>query len=331
MGISLKTHKMLWGRAGNRCAKPDCRIELVMDSSETDDESLIGEECHIIARKPDGPRGDVSFPEEKIDKYENLILMCSNHHKLIDDQTTTYTAEKLREIKKIHEQWVRNSLGGFDAQKQKDDEIYAAYIDSWVEFSHITNWKSWTSYLVSCDSPEIWIDVDTDLRKLREWIFSRIWPSRYPELEHAFENFRRILQDFQNEFHKHSEKAPDIYYTKKFYQIEEWNDEKYERLRKMYEFHVDLIMDLTLELTRAANYICDKVRQYIDYNFRLNEGIILVESGPYIDKGISWRQHKAIYRDGERTDIPYPGINEFKNIRSKRDYSFGIGSSEHDP
>jgi hypothetical protein len=129
MGISLKTHKMLWGRAGNRCAKSDCRIELVMDASETDDDSLIGEECHIIARKPDGPRGDSSFPAEKIDKYENLILMCSNHHKLIDDQTHTYTAEKLIEIKQIHEQWVRDSLGGFDTQKQRDDELYAGYID----------------------------------------------------------------------------------------------------------------------------------------------------------------------------------------------------------
>ena len=43
MGISLKTHKMLWGRAANRCAFPECRRELVMDASETDDKSLIGE------------------------------------------------------------------------------------------------------------------------------------------------------------------------------------------------------------------------------------------------------------------------------------------------
>jgi len=64
MSITLKTHKMLWGRSGNRCAMPDCRKELVMDATETDDESLIGEECHIIAesprrpqRKPVNPRG----------------------------------------------------------------------------------------------------------------------------------------------------------------------------------------------------------------------------------------------------------------------------------
>jgi hypothetical protein len=41
MTISLKTHKMLWGRAASRCAFPGCRRELVMDASPTDDESLI--------------------------------------------------------------------------------------------------------------------------------------------------------------------------------------------------------------------------------------------------------------------------------------------------
>ncbi len=320
---------MLWGRAGNRCAKPDCRIELVMGASETDDESLIGQECHIIAKKPNGPRGDASFAEEKLDKYENLILMCSNHHKLIDDQPATYTVEKLKETKLLHEQWVRDSLGAFDCQKQRDDEYYAAYIDKWIELSNLNNWKTWSFYLVSSGSPELWIDIDKDLKELKDWVFSRIWPLRYPRLENAFVNFRRVLQDLQNEFHKYSEKASDIYYTRKFYQIQEWDEEKYHRLGKKHEFHVDLIMDLTLELTRAGNYICDKVRQYIDPIFRLNEGLLIVESGPYMN--MSWRQHKAIYRGNERIEFPYPGLSEFKKIRKDRDYNFGIGISEDDP
>ena len=320
---------MLWGRAGNRCVKPDCRIELVMDASEADDESLIGEECHIVARSPDGPRGDASFPKEKIDKYDNLVLMCSIHHKLIDDQPSFYTVEKLKEIKSIHEKWVRESLSGFDAQKQRDDEIYATYIEKWIELSHLEEWKAWSSHIFGSGLPTLLKDVDKNLRELREWIFSRIWPSRYSELEDAFENFRRVLQDFQNVFHEYSEETPEIYYTRKFYQISEWNEEKYERLGKRYEFHVDLVEDLMLELTRAANYICGKVRQYIDPIFRLNEGLLIVESGPYMD--MSWRQHKVMYRGEERISIPYPGLDEFKKIRNKRDYSFGIGSNEDDP
>lgn len=329
MGISLKTHKMLWGRAANRCAKPDCRIELVMDASETDDESLIGEECHIFARSPDGPRGDSSFPKERIDKYDNLVLMCSIHHKLIDDQPSTYPVDKLKEIKSNHEKWVKESLSSFDSQKQREDEIYATYIEKWIELSHLEQWKAWSSHIFGGGQPKLWKNVDEDLRELRDWIFSRIWPSRYPELEDAFENFRRILQNFQNVFHEYSAEAPEMFYTRKFYQISEWNEEKYEKLGKRYEFHVDLVEDLMLELTRGTNYICDIVRQYIDPVFRLNEGLILVESGPYMD--MSFRQHKVMYRGEERISILYPGINEFKKIRNKRDYSFGIGSDADDP
>ncbi|MFA4830486.1 MAG: HNH endonuclease [Thermodesulfovibrionales bacterium] len=80
-----------------------------MDATETDDESLIGEECHIIANSTDGPRGNISTQED-LNKYDNLILLCRIHHKIIDDQPNTYTVERLRKIKVTHEKWVRDSL-----------------------------------------------------------------------------------------------------------------------------------------------------------------------------------------------------------------------------
>jgi len=320
---------MLWGRAGNRCAMPECRIELVMDATETDDESLIGEECHIVAESPDGPRGDASFPKNKINNYENLIIMCRVHHKIIDDQTKTYTVSFLNQLKSKHEQWVRESLEGFDPQKQRDDEIYASYSEKWIDLSHLNEWKDWTSFIFGGGYPRLYIDIDNSLDELKEWLFSRIWPKRYEELEDAFENFRRVLQDFRNIFYEHAEKAQDILYTKKFYQINEWHEEKYERLGKKYEFHVDLVQDLMLELTRAANYICDKIRKYIDRSFRLDKGALIVESGPYMP--FTWRQHRVEYRRNERTKMPYPGLIEFKKIRKDRDYFFGVGDSPEDP
>ena len=89
--------------AANRCAFPECLLELVMDASETDDEALIGEECHIIAQDINGPRGDHAMPIEARDKYSNFILLCSNHHTLIDKQPNTYTIENLQELKASHE------------------------------------------------------------------------------------------------------------------------------------------------------------------------------------------------------------------------------------
>ena len=89
MGISDKTRKILWAKSGNRCAF--CRQKLVVDETELDIESVTGEECHICAKSSDGPRYEITLNEYEINNIDNLILLCSSHHKLVDDQVETYT------------------------------------------------------------------------------------------------------------------------------------------------------------------------------------------------------------------------------------------------
>jgi hypothetical protein len=108
MSVSNKTRKLLWGRSGNRCAI--CRKELISNHTAKDDESVVGDECHIISQKSNGPRYDSNFSKNKIDHYDNLILLCKAHHKKVDDQEKTYTSNKLHEIKKKHEDWVYKNL-----------------------------------------------------------------------------------------------------------------------------------------------------------------------------------------------------------------------------
>jgi len=110
MAITDKSRKIVWGRSGNRCAI--CRNELVVESTTPDDESVVGEECHIVSGKPNGPRYLLDFPIEKIDEPENLLLLCRIHHKVVDDQTTSYTIEQLRTTKSVHERWVAATLAG---------------------------------------------------------------------------------------------------------------------------------------------------------------------------------------------------------------------------
>ncbi|TOM08889.1 HNH endonuclease, partial [Vibrio parahaemolyticus] len=90
-----------------------------MDATQTDDESIVGEACHIVARSEDGPRGASSLTSEQRDKYNNLLLLCNVHHKVIDDQPEHYTVEHLRRIKSDHETWVTSQLASFDAHKQR--------------------------------------------------------------------------------------------------------------------------------------------------------------------------------------------------------------------
>jgi hypothetical protein len=240
MGKSTKTHKMLWGRSGNRCAMPGCRRVLYEDETLTDDASLLGEEAYIVARSPEGPRGDSPLTEEERDKYDNLILMCRIHHRIIDDQPLEYTVDKLHKMKSDHLAWVEKNLSG-DLDKQADDEKYAMYIDKWIELGAIHDWKIWTSYIFGAGQPEIWVSNFNDLKILNEYLMNRVWPKRYPTLEFAFRNFRLVLNDFLNVFSKYSEKVGDdenaIYSTEKIYKrVRGWDPKEYARLGKILDY-----------------------------------------------------------------------------------------------
>lgn len=115
MTITDKTRKLLWGRSGSRCAI--CKQELIVSATSANREAVVGDECHIISGETNGPRYDPSYPTEKIDSYENLMLLCRTHHKMVDDQSSTYTTEVLRQIKNNHEISIAEKLS--DKQKHK--------------------------------------------------------------------------------------------------------------------------------------------------------------------------------------------------------------------
>lgn len=300
-----------------------------MDETETDDESVIGDECHIVAREEDGPRGESILSKEQRDKYNNLILLCKIHHKIIDDQPGHYTVESLHELKGGHERWVKDSLD-IDIQKQQDEEVYMTFVEKWSTSCDLDNWKSWTSWLLGAGSNSISMEMEKNLQELKEYIFSRVWPTRYPELNDSFENFRKVLEDLLRVFHEYSEEKRNSYVTERFYKIKEWDPKRYQMLLREFEYHIALVQDFVLELTRAGNFICDMVRKYLLSSYRMNEGLLLVESGPYMDMG--FRIYRTQYRENEiSSSKPYPGIAEFKKIRVTRDVCFGIGTSSTDP
>jgi hypothetical protein len=87
-----------------------CRVPLVAAKTDDDPEAIVGDEAHIAAQSPGGPRWDQRPPGVGIDSYDNLILLCRVHHKVIDDQPHQYTAGRLLEIKADHERWVSDRL-----------------------------------------------------------------------------------------------------------------------------------------------------------------------------------------------------------------------------
>lgn len=96
--ITVKTIKRLYALSGNKCAFPDCNVNLLSSESEVNFSNI----CHIEAAESGGQRYN---PNSNIDyrrSYENLILLCANHH-LETNDVVKYTVSILQEMKKNHE------------------------------------------------------------------------------------------------------------------------------------------------------------------------------------------------------------------------------------
>ena len=102
--IPVTTRYILWGKAGGRCEYDGCNKPLYYDDL-TKCEFNSAYIAHIIADKPDGPRGDKILSEKYKDDLINLMLMCDAHHRLIDiEDIEGHTVERLQSMKKEHEE-----------------------------------------------------------------------------------------------------------------------------------------------------------------------------------------------------------------------------------
>ncbi len=54
MSVTARTRRILWIKTGGRCSI--CHEQLATDALGDDDPSVFGEECHIVAQSPGGPR-----------------------------------------------------------------------------------------------------------------------------------------------------------------------------------------------------------------------------------------------------------------------------------
>ena len=84
----------------NRCAHPDC-FELL---SDYDTKTVTGVRCHIKGENPTSARYDPNQSKEEREGFDNRIMMCRKHHKIIDDRPDIYTVEVLKEMKRKHEE-----------------------------------------------------------------------------------------------------------------------------------------------------------------------------------------------------------------------------------
>ena len=126
MAISPSDLKALLQKSGNRCAFPGCPTLLSIQESD-DSTVILSNVAHIVAQREDGPRGKFALPLDRRDEESNLMLLCPEHHKVVDSKPHLYSVERLRGMKENHEKLVQTALGNAIVKKSRSDQLLEKY------------------------------------------------------------------------------------------------------------------------------------------------------------------------------------------------------------
>jgi hypothetical protein len=95
------TLRSLYIASGGICEMQDCNKRLTQPSG-----AWIGTVAHIVSAEDNGPRADKSMDPKDRRAASNLMLLCADHGREVDDLRTgekLYPRERLEEIKRTHE------------------------------------------------------------------------------------------------------------------------------------------------------------------------------------------------------------------------------------
>ncbi len=98
---SRPTIKRLFMQSGGRCAYPGCIKKLIAEDGIT----VVAEIAHIQAANKGGLRYYPSISDKERADFPNLMLLCDEHHKMIDNKENEkkYPIELLKHWKAEHE------------------------------------------------------------------------------------------------------------------------------------------------------------------------------------------------------------------------------------
>ena len=105
--IKTKNQNLLWAISGGRCEYEGCNKILHTDilTKKKYNSAYI---AHIVADEPNGPRGDVLRSKILANDINNLMLLCNEHHNLVDKHDVTgHPESRLLAMKQKHEERIR--------------------------------------------------------------------------------------------------------------------------------------------------------------------------------------------------------------------------------
>lgn len=190
--------KRVWIAAGGRCTF--CNKNLLIDEV-TGQQVMIGQLAHIAGwSDADGsPRGDSELPLRERNTAENLILMCHDQHKVIDDCSMweVYDEDTLKRFKRRHEERMRLLTSMRDSQRSTVLRVVGAVGDIPVQLDRRSVALALLDRDIFPDYALLGYDaeVEVDLRRLGSPEDNpTYWTSAVTLLEREGERIRRLVE-----------------------------------------------------------------------------------------------------------------------------------------
>lgn len=110
--VPPNVQRVLFVKSGGRCEFMGCNRDLFRHAL-TKAEGNFADIAHIVAFSPSGPRGSYPARPKDVHEPQNLMLLCRECHKLVDDHPERYPVSALKEYKRCHEKRIHHvtSLG----------------------------------------------------------------------------------------------------------------------------------------------------------------------------------------------------------------------------
>ena len=93
----------LFALSGNQCAFPNCTNAVTDQVTPGEQPVTLAQRAHIVGVGRQGPRSKAAPLSDNIDSVENLLLLCGEHHRIVDNNPRIYSVEVLAKYKADHE------------------------------------------------------------------------------------------------------------------------------------------------------------------------------------------------------------------------------------
>jgi Arc/MetJ-type ribon-helix-helix transcriptional regulator len=106
---NLHTQRRLFAASAGYCQNPACTRELFIEYPNA--HIHVAEMAHVFAASEDGPRSNRSLTKAERGSFENLILLCSLCHTIIDKAPEEYPDSLILKWKRNHTEKLRALFG----------------------------------------------------------------------------------------------------------------------------------------------------------------------------------------------------------------------------